>query len=116
MDSSEDWKEDGEPRVEELRALLGKPNSRGLLAINERVVECCAYLDAKFRTDLNISLSDKGKWIGPSCEDCDDYECSESQFVSCEMGTYFVESFLTQHGKEIGFSEILDAIEQSLSK
>jgi len=100
----------------ELRNLLSKPNYGGSLPAHEKVVELTSYMDTHFQTQFNVSLVSSGKWIGPSCDDCDDYECSESQFVSCEMGSYYVESYLTRLDKDIGFgglAKMLDEFERN---
>ncbi|MCL2863848.1 MAG: hypothetical protein FWE54_07250 [Methanimicrococcus sp.] len=89
---------------EKLRLYLKDRNYRG--SLNEKVTELTSYMDKRFDTQFNLTFVNEKKWIGPSCEDCEEYECSESQFVSCEMGTYQVDSYLTRFGKHIKFEEI----------
>ena len=78
----------------------------------KKIKEITSYMDEHYKTEFNITEMHEGRWIGPSCKDCDDYECSESQFVSCEMSTWYKPGYFIRMGEEIEPSKILDLLNE----
>ena len=102
MKSKKDW----ETCKTELRSLIYSRD--GSVSTNMKTVaDLTSYMDEHYKTQFNLTVVEAGKWVGSSCKDCDDYECSESQFASCEMGSVFKEGCFSRNGEIIEYSKVL---------